>query len=99
LSKNTTRNSAKFIQSDKVKVSLGINTVIDKMLSHQKKVIHDHIKRFLDTGGMLEELSVEKNDDVLTLRSAGRTVVTVKIQVVGRNLNTVAFKVIEDISK
>jgi hypothetical protein len=62
------------------KLDLGINIIINEMLSNKRKIIHNHIRKFLTDGGDLKALTLSEHaDGTIILRSDDRTIVTVSM--------------------
>jgi len=92
-----TRNCLKPIEWEKVQNGLGINLIIDKMLTKHKQDIHDQIQKFLDAGGELHALNVNRYEDgTLILRADQRTVVTVHVSVEGRKVGGAEFELVSE---
>jgi hypothetical protein len=95
-----TKMCSKPIDCENAQFDLAINKIIDELLAKHAKVIHNHIKRFLDLGGELTSLSLSQHaDGTLILRSNERTIVTVRITVEGRKLGGAEFKVLSEPSE
>lgn len=83
------------IEYENLKIDLGINNIMNKMFANPRRVVHNHIKKFLAAGGKLELLTLSTHDDgKIILRANERTVVTMQIQIIGRKINNIKFKAI-----
>jgi hypothetical protein len=85
------------LEWEKYRNEVSINTIIDRMLEPAKKIISEHIQKFLDAGDQLKTLTVSRYEDgTIILRSDERTVVTARVTVEGRKIGNTEFRLVEE---